>query len=153
MLTALLLPPTAAAAAAAATTTTAAATAALPHKTRHFTSTPPLHRCAAFIFSTPTSPFQHQLQLELQNIELQPFSQVAEVCANDPTWKAVCSSIPCPPITDQCVPGPYVAHPVLPDACFVYDYHSPLQSSAAAAGMAVGAAAAAAVAMAAMLWV
>eukprot|EP00611_Tribonema_gayanum_P021259 TRINITY_DN4046_c1_g1_i1.p3 TRINITY_DN4046_c1_g1~~TRINITY_DN4046_c1_g1_i1.p3 ORF type:complete len:271 (-),score=72.61 TRINITY_DN4046_c1_g1_i1:1303-2115(-) len=59
--------------------------------------------------------------------------QVAEVCANDPGWKALCADIACPPIADDCVPGPFVKHPVEPDACFLYEYNSPLQGDAATA--------------------
>jgi hypothetical protein len=52
------------------------------------------------------------------------------VCANDPEWKSLCSAIECPPIDEDCVPGPFVEHPQIPAACLMYDYVGPRQSGA-----------------------
>jgi hypothetical protein len=58
--------------------------------------------------------------------------QVAEVCANDMEWKSLCAAIACPPIDEDCVPGPFVDHPTLPAACLMYEYTGPRQSGATA---------------------
>jgi hypothetical protein len=47
-------------------------------------------------------------------------------------WKSLCAAIACPPIDEDCVPGPFVDHPTLPAACLMYDYTGPRQSGATA---------------------
>ena len=39
--------------------------------------------------------------------------QVAEVCANDPKFMQLCSSIDCPPMEDSCTPDPMIEGQVL----------------------------------------
>eukprot|EP00904_Undaria_pinnatifida_P012424 jgi/Undpi1/8311/HiC_scaffold_25.g10780.m1 len=55
--------------------------------------------------------------------------QLAKTCANNVVeWLELCRSIDCPPTSEECMPGPYTQDP--DEACYLYEYHSPLNVGA-----------------------
>ncbi|CAM9120560.1 unnamed protein product [Ectocarpus fasciculatus] len=60
--------------------------------------------------------------------------QLAKTCANNVVeWQELCRSIDCPPTDEECMPGPYTqAREATQDpdeACYLYEYHSPLNAA------------------------
>ncbi|CAN0042884.1 unnamed protein product [Ectocarpus sp. 12 AP-2014] len=60
--------------------------------------------------------------------------QLAKTCANNVVeWQELCRSIDCPPTDEECMPGPYSqAREATQDpdeACYLYEYHSPLNAA------------------------
>ncbi|CAM9761368.1 unnamed protein product, partial [Pylaiella littoralis] len=58
--------------------------------------------------------------------------QLAKTCANNVMdWQELCRSIDCPPTDEECMPGPYTqaSNKDRDEACYLYEYHSPLNAA------------------------